>query len=268
VFLQSTWLRSREAYDAPMRYGYVQVGPEGGSAGGVRRSSGAAALLRPLGSGGPEPGLPDARPPAKTARIPSPLPCPPSPPPQPPTPPPHPQDLIELIGLTKHNARPHWGKNVERTFTHAGHPIRPRYPMFDRLLGLQAKFDPGRVFEPPLFSKVARQEGFSLYPGCALDYACYCSDDAHCNAPSNPLGFKCVPSAAFPELRVCKGPADVDPQLVARYGKDHWVKRTDHTASNKRVRDTVDAVLDAPLVGGAARAGLEGFGKVAAALPG
>jgi hypothetical protein len=25
VFLQSTWLRSREAFDAPMRFGYVQV---------------------------------------------------------------------------------------------------------------------------------------------------------------------------------------------------------------------------------------------------
>jgi hypothetical protein len=152
---------------------------------------------------------------------------------------------------------------VDRTFTHPSHPIRPRYPMFDRLARLQSKFDPGKVFEPPLFTKVAGQQGYTLYPGCALDFQCYCCDDSHCNAPGGPQAFKCVASAAFPELRVCKGPADTDPELIARYGRGEWVTRTDHTQSNWEARAMVDDVLGAPLIGPLARGAIEELGHAA-----
>ncbi|KAI8475771.1 MAG: hypothetical protein J3K34DRAFT_517181 [Monoraphidium minutum] len=177
VFVQSTWLRSREIFQHPMRYGYVQ-------------------------------------------------------------------DLIELLGLAKYNmsARPHWGKNTDRTFTHPSFPIRPRYPSFDALLSLQAAHDPGRVFEPPLFTKVKERRPYAPYPGCALDFQCFCTEDAHCNAAGDARfgsHFRCVPSAAFPEFRVCKGPADWNAALTARYGGGDWVQRKD-----------VSKVMDA--LGGAA----------------
>jgi hypothetical protein len=40
---------------------------------------------------------------------------------------------------------------------------------------------------------------------------CYCEKDEHCSPE-----FKCVPSYAMPEFKVCKPPADWDPQLAAR----------------------------------------------------
>jgi hypothetical protein len=39
---------------------------------------------------------------------------------------------------------------------------------------LQDKFDPERVFEPELWSRVAAGEGYALKPKCQLDRSCYC----------------------------------------------------------------------------------------------
>lgn len=58
------------------------------------------------------------------------------------------------------------GKNFERTFTHPKCGVRAKYPKFDSLLKLQAKYDPTKMFESRLFSKVANRESFSYTPGC------------------------------------------------------------------------------------------------------
>lgn len=148
VYLQSTWLRNTEAWQYPLRYGYV---PE----------------------------------------------------------------LIELMTLCKYQARPHFGKNWDRTFTHAACPVRPRYARFDELLALQAKVDPQKVFEPPLFSKVVSGEAYKPAKDCVRNYECFCSADEHC-----PEEFKCVPSLALPQFKVCKPPADWDPARVKAAATD------------------------------------------------
>lgn len=58
------------------------------------------------------------------------------------------------------------GKNFARTFTHPKCNLRAKYPKFDKLLTLQAKYDPQKMFESELFSKVANKESFSYTPGC------------------------------------------------------------------------------------------------------
>jgi hypothetical protein len=114
-----------------------------------------------------------------------------------------------LFHHPRYNARLHFGKNWDRTFTHPKCPVRARYPQFDDLLALQARVDPQKVFEPPLFTKIVSGAGPNYYPSCATDYECFCEEDVHC-APE----FKCVPSFALPQFKVCKPPADWDMKLV------------------------------------------------------
>jgi hypothetical protein len=165
---------------------------------------------------------------------------------------PAPQDLFELLGLAKYNGtgRFHWGKNTDRTFTDPRFPTRPRYPAFDKMLELQARFDPDKVFEPPLFAKVAAERPYTHFPGCALSYECFCTEDAHCNLPGRQVDFKCLESSAFPEFKVCKGPADWDPTLLARYGKGIWVKRTDASPLLKLAGGVSDQLMRHPVTAG------------------
>ncbi|KAF8060339.1 GULLO1 [Scenedesmus sp. PABB004] len=108
-------------------------------------------------------------------------------------------DLVEELTLCKYDGRPHWGKNFDRTFTHPRCGVRGKYPKFNQLEALQARYDPGRLLTPRLFAKVAAGEAYALSPRCALWQACYCAADAHCAA-----GFACVPAASFPQYKVCK----------------------------------------------------------------
>jgi hypothetical protein len=39
---------------------------------------------------------------------------------------------------------------------------------------LQDKYDPQRVYEPELWSRVAAGQGYALKPKCQLDRSCYC----------------------------------------------------------------------------------------------
>eukprot|EP00878_Enallax_costatus_P001016 GHUV01001150.1.p1 GENE.GHUV01001150.1~~GHUV01001150.1.p1 ORF type:complete len:631 (+),score=62.78 GHUV01001150.1:321-2213(+) len=110
-------------------------------------------------------------------------------------------DLIEQLTLCKYNARPHWGKNFDRTFTFPKCGIRAKYPKFDGLLKLQKAHDPEKMFEPELFNKVVKNEKFALTPHCTLWQQCYCEQDIHC-----PQGWKCVSATSFPEYKVCKYP--------------------------------------------------------------
>lgn len=118
-------------------------------------------------------------------------------------------DVIEELTLCKYKGRPHWGKNFDRTFTHPKCGVRAMYPKFGELLKLQAKYDPGKMLEPRLFRKVADRESFTYTPGCSTWMKCYCTQDSHC-----PLEHKCVPSAAFPEYKVCKTDMSDKPDTI------------------------------------------------------
>jgi L-gulonolactone oxidase len=73
------------------------------------------------------------------------------------------------------------------------------FPGFKDLLALQARHDPGRVFEPPLFTQMLERAPPRYGPGCALAGQCFCREDAHCGP-----GRVCVPSKAFPEFSACR----------------------------------------------------------------
>jgi hypothetical protein len=100
-----------------------------------------------------------------------------------------------------------WGKNFDRTFTSPDCPVRDNHWKFDALLDLAAKYDPDKVLQPPLMTKVISRTPFGYFPRCALAKQCYCKEDAHCGE-----GHACVPSAAFPEYKVCR-PADLKASL-------------------------------------------------------
>lgn len=79
------------------------------------------------------------------------------------------------------------------------------------MLQMQARYDPLKMYEPALFSKLASNKDmkqdnteYVLTDGCVMDRTCYCVIDEHCAK-----GFKCVGSNAFPEYKVCKPPAFV-----------------------------------------------------------
>lgn len=73
------------------------------------------------------------------------------------------------------------------------------FPRFGDLLALQKEHDPEKVFEPPLFARMAARAPPRLFPGCALSGACFCRDDSHCGP-----GRRCVASAAFPQYTGCR----------------------------------------------------------------
>ena len=108
---------------------------------------------------------------------------------------------IEQLSLCKYKARPHWGKNHERTFRHPECHVRDNFPESNlmQFLKMQAKHDPKKIFEPELFSHVLRRSGPVYSELCALHFWCYCQEDAHC-----PHGHVCQPSPVFPEYKVCR----------------------------------------------------------------
>lgn len=75
-------------------------------------------------------------------------------------------DVVEQLSLCKYRGRPHFGKLRDRAFTHPDCPLfsgggggggdnstDARYPGLALALEAQARHDPGRVFEPALFSR-------------------------------------------------------------------------------------------------------------------
>lgn len=104
-----------------------------------------------------------------------------------------------VFSLCRYKGRPHWGKNFDRTFTAPNNPLRTRYPLFDQLLKQQAKYDPNKIYEPLLFTKMAKGATYALTPKCALNLECYCQQDIHCAT-----GFQCVPSVSFPKYKICR----------------------------------------------------------------
>ena len=157
-------------------------------------------------------------------------------------------DALERFTYCAYNASaPHWGDSSERALllaagggdaacgVGAGAGAAPRLPGFAQQLEAQRRYDPLRLFEPELFSRVRRgaaaadearrrraaeeeEEGgggawegedgaagavsgaaSGGADGCAADGSCWCTEDRHC-AP----GFGCVESNAFSGVMVCK----------------------------------------------------------------
>jgi hypothetical protein len=42
------------------------------------------------------------------------------------------------------------------------------------MTAMQDKYDPGRVYEPELWTRLAAGEAYKLKPKCILDRSCYC----------------------------------------------------------------------------------------------
>lgn len=110
------------------------------------------------------------------------------------------QETYEQLLSCKYNARPHWGKNWDRTFTNPKCPVAPKYGKgIAALSKLQDKYDPSRVYEPELWRRMVKDEKYWLKPKCQVERSCYCEEDIHCAD-----GFKCAPSIAFPEFKACR----------------------------------------------------------------
>jgi hypothetical protein len=76
----------------------------------------------------------------------------------------------------------------------------PKHPEgFKAMTALQEKYDPARVYEPELWTRMMAGEKYFLKKNCQLDRSCYCEADEHCAE-----GFKCVPSNAFPQYMTCR----------------------------------------------------------------
>lgn len=79
-------------------------------------------------------------------------------------------------------------------------PLAPKFgENFKKMVAMQDKYDPERVYEPELWARLVKGEGYQLKPKCQLDRSCYCEANEHCAD-----GFKCVPSEAFPEYKACR----------------------------------------------------------------
>ncbi len=70
------------------------------------------------------------------------------------------------------------------------------------------RYDPDRVFEGPLLTRVITRAPAPLTPGCDVARSCFCEADVHCGR-----GHVCVPGAAFPEYKLCK-PAGLKAKLA------------------------------------------------------
>ena len=77
----------------------------------------------------------------------------------------------------------------------------------DNLLAIAAKYDPEKVMEPPLMTKVINRTPYGYFPGCALAKQCFCTEDVHCAKDHG-----CFASRAFPEYKVCR-PKDLNAKL-------------------------------------------------------
>lgn len=110
-------------------------------------------------------------------------------------------ETLEQLTLCKYKGRPHWGKNQERVFRHPECKVRDNFPKenIEKMVEMQDKHDPKRVFEPALFRELLERKGPEYRELCTPHFWCYCEEDSHC-----PHGHACGTSASFPEYKICK----------------------------------------------------------------
>lgn len=110
-------------------------------------------------------------------------------------------ETLEQMTLCKYRGRPHWGKNHERDFRHPECSVRENFPAenVEKMVNLQEKYDPKRVFEPALFREVLGKTGPDYGKLCTANLWCFCKEDSHC-----PHRHACSSSSTFPQYKICK----------------------------------------------------------------
>ncbi len=106
-------------------------------------------------------------------------------------------DEIHQMSLLEFDARPHWGKNFAASFAFID--VAARYPRWNDFLALKDRLDPDGAFDNPYFERIRDRVAVPLQAGCAVDRACFCTDDSHCGS-----GRLCVPGSLIEEARVCR----------------------------------------------------------------
>ncbi|PNH07915.1 hypothetical protein TSOC_005579 [Tetrabaena socialis] len=108
-------------------------------------------------------------------------------------------DAAHAMTMCKYNGRPQWALATNRLFR-GPCAVRDLYgaAAFEKFLGQRDKYDPERVFSPPMFEDLIARAVPTYYPGCAARQDCFCVADEHCAA-----NHQCVPGHEFPEYRVC-----------------------------------------------------------------
>ncbi|KAL3685124.1 hypothetical protein R1sor_003146 [Riccia sorocarpa] len=94
----------------------------------------------------------------------------------------HISEVLEQLALCKYKARPHYGKNFDRAFTHPDCHVRDNLPEENivKLLNLRDEHDPGKVFESELLKRMLERHGPVYGDKCSLHHQCYCREDSHC----------------------------------------------------------------------------------------
>ncbi|KAL3685133.1 hypothetical protein R1sor_003155 [Riccia sorocarpa] len=110
----------------------------------------------------------------------------------------HINEVLEQLALCKYKARPHYGKNFDRAFTHPSCHLRDTFPEENivKLLNLRDEHDPRKVFESELLKRMLERHGPVYGDKCSLHHQCYCREDSHCAD-----GYKCLPSVSYPEYK-------------------------------------------------------------------
>ncbi|KAL3685135.1 hypothetical protein R1sor_003157 [Riccia sorocarpa] len=73
----------------------------------------------------------------------------------------HISQVLEQLALCKYKARPHYGKNFDRAFTHPSCHVRDNFPEENivKLLNLRSEHDPKMVFESELLNRMLERYG-------------------------------------------------------------------------------------------------------------
>ena len=106
-------------------------------------------------------------------------------------------DEIHQMSLLEFDARPHWGKNFAASFAFID--VAARYPRWNDFLALKDRLDPDGTFDNPYFERIRDRVAVLLQAGCAVDRACFCTEDSHCGP-----GRRCLPGSLIEEARVCR----------------------------------------------------------------
>ena len=105
-------------------------------------------------------------------------------------------DEIMQMTLAKYNARPHWGKNSDPSFTYVG---ASQYPRWFDFVNLKQEMDPKGLFENQIWKQMTEAKEPQSYPGCALSRSCICKEDSDCGHH-----YVCDSGKSFTAARVCR----------------------------------------------------------------
>ena len=105
-------------------------------------------------------------------------------------------DEIMQMSLAKYNARPHWGKNSDPSFSYIG---ETQYPRWSDFVTLKQEMDPKGLFENQIWKQMTEAKEPQSYPGCALSRSCICTKDSDCGHH-----YICDSGKSYAPARVCR----------------------------------------------------------------